>query len=120
MERSLGTHCIVEMYGCDVSVLRDEQLVTAAIGVAAAKAHATLLNVTMRPVESGIIALALLSESHISIHSYNTGCVMVDVFTCGAHTKPELACEHLVSVFRPTKHVFKKFLRGDAAYLNEG
>ena len=40
----------------------------------------------------GVTVLALLSESHASIHSYpERGSVFIDVFTCGKRADPELA-----------------------------
>ncbi len=42
----------------------------------------------------GVTGLALLAESHISIHTWpESGYAAVDVFTCGDHTMPEKACE---------------------------
>jgi S-adenosylmethionine decarboxylase len=40
-----------------------------------------------------VTGLALLAESHISIHTWpEAGYAAVDVFTCGDHTMPEKAC----------------------------
>ena len=42
----------------------------------------------------GVTGLALLAESHISIHTWpESGYAAVDVFTCGDHTMPENACQ---------------------------
>jgi S-adenosylmethionine decarboxylase len=44
----------------------------------------------------GVTVLALLSESHASIHTYpEVGSVFVDVFTCGTRAKPALAVQLL-------------------------
>ena len=56
--------------------------------------------------------LALLAESHISIHTWpETGYAAVDVFTCGDHTMPESACKHLREELGATKHALRSFLR---------
>ena len=56
--------------------------------------------------------LALLAESHISIHTWpETGYAAVDVFTCGDHTMPDRACQELREKLRAGRHALKSFLR---------
>ena len=44
----------------------------------------------------GVTAIALLAESHISIHTWPEKCMAVcDVFTCGDHTLPESAVQYM-------------------------
>jgi S-adenosylmethionine decarboxylase proenzyme len=48
--------------------------------------------VSKRFVPQGVTVLALLSESHASLHTYpEVGAVFLDVFTCGSRADPELA-----------------------------
>jgi S-adenosylmethionine decarboxylase proenzyme len=48
--------------------------------------------VSKRFVPQGVTLLALLSESHASLHTYpEVGAVFLDVFTCGNRADPELA-----------------------------
>jgi S-adenosylmethionine decarboxylase len=93
----VGKHCILELYGCDVARLDDEDFLRATLSVAARRAGATLLNlITHRFEPQGVTGLALLAESHISIHTWpESGYAAVDVFTCGDHTMPERACSLL-------------------------
>ncbi len=92
-----GKHCILELYECDEYKLNDEAFVRTTITTAAKVAGATLLNlVTHRFEPQGVTGLALLAESHISIHTWpENGYAAVDVFTCGNHTMPEKACQVL-------------------------
>ena len=93
----VGKHCILELYECDEFKLNDEAFVRTTVTIAAKLAGATLLNlITHRFEPQGVTGLALLAESHISIHTWpENGYAAVDVFTCGDHTMPERACEVL-------------------------
>jgi S-adenosylmethionine decarboxylase len=88
---AVGKHCILELYDCDRSKLDDEAFLRDTITTAARRAGATLLNlITHRFEPQGVTGLALLAESHISIHTWpESGYAAVDVFTCGDHTMPE-------------------------------
>ena len=66
----VGKHCILELYDCDKNRLDDEAFLRTAITTAAKRAGATLLNlITHRFEPQGVTGLALLAESHISIHT---------------------------------------------------
>ena len=96
---SVGTHCILELYGCPATVLNDAQKIQQALREASRVAKSTLLGEIHHAFQPhGVTALALLAESHISVHTWpETGYAAVDVFTCGDHTMPEKACVYLAS-----------------------
>jgi S-adenosylmethionine decarboxylase len=98
----VGSHCILELYDCSEALLND-----------AKQANATLLNEVLHQFEpQGITALALLSESHISVHTWpEVGYAALDVFTCGSHTDPEEACRYLIKAFRAGRHSMTKLRR---------
>ncbi len=93
----VGKHCILELYECDQVKINDEAFLRTIITTAAKRAGAKLLNlITHRFEPQGVTGLALLAESHLSIHTWpEIGYAAVDVFTCGDHTLPEMACEFL-------------------------
>ena len=109
----IGKHCILELYDCEASLLNDEAFLRTSITIAAKRAGATLLNlITHRFEPQGVTGLALLAESHISIHTWpESGYAAVDVFTCGDHTMPEQACETLCTELQAKRHALKSFLR---------
>ncbi len=94
-----GRHCILELYRCNRQRLDDETFLAEAIRRSAQCAGATLLQlITHRFSPQGVTGLALLAESHISIHTWpELGYAAVDVFTCGDHTMPEKACRELAA-----------------------
>lgn len=109
VDRSLvpvGLHCILELYGCPSDALDNVSLVQQAMREAARQAGSTLLHEVCHRFEpQGVTALALLAESHISIHTWpELGYAAVDVFTCGESVTPEQACHYLVEVLQATSH----------------
>ena len=117
----VGKHCILELYDCDPSKLNDETFLRRTITTAALRAGATLLNlITHRFEPQGVTGLALLAESHISIHTWpENGYAAVDVFTCGDHTMPEKACEVLCEELGAGRHSLRSFLRETPAALGK-
>jgi S-adenosylmethionine decarboxylase len=109
----VGKHCILELYNCDSAKLDDEAFLRNAITTAAKRAGATLLNlITHRFEPQGVTGLALLAESHISIHTWpESGYAAVDVFTCGDHTMPERACIVLSEELNAATYKLKSFRR---------
>ncbi len=109
----IGRHCILELYQCDKAKLNDEAFVRTIISSAAKISGATLINlITHRFSPQGVTGLALLAESHISLHSWpEIGYGAVDVFTCGNHTMPKRACDIFIKEFGAKKHFLRKIQR---------
>ena len=109
----VGKHCILELYDCEPSRLNDEAFIRTTITSAAKGAGATLLNlITHQFQPQGVTGLALLAESHISIHTWpESGYAAVDVFTCGDHTMPEQACAVMRDGLKARRHALRSFLR---------
>ena len=113
MSLVVGKHCILELYGCKAEHLNDENFLRDAIATAAKESGATLLNLVSHQFDpQGVTALALLAESHISIHTWpEKGYAAVDVFTCGDHTMPERACKSLRTKLQAQSHHLKELNR---------
>ncbi|MCX7354837.1 MAG: adenosylmethionine decarboxylase [Alphaproteobacteria bacterium] len=80
-----GRHLIVELW--DAKNLDNIEIVDAMMREAAEAAGATLLDVKLHHFgpNCGLSGLALLAESHISIHTWpERGYAAIDVFMCGA------------------------------------
>jgi S-adenosylmethionine decarboxylase len=117
---AVGKHCILELYDCDPPKLDDEAFLRDTITTAAKRAGATLLNlITHRFQPQGVTGLALLAESHISIHTWpESGYAAVDVFTCGDHTMPEKACLSLAEELGSRRHKLTSFRRETPASVD--
>lgn len=114
---TVGRHCMVELHGCPHRLLDDAEFVARALREAARAGNATLLNeVSHRFEPHGITALALLSESHLSIHTWpEFGFAAADAFTCGLKAQPEEICRYLVEAFQARHHTLVKLVRGGAS-----
>ena len=114
-------HCMLEMHNCPSELLDDPAFVRRALHQAAQRAKATLLKeITHQFHPQGVTALALLAESHLSIHTWpEKSYAAADVFTCGEAADPEAACRHLIELFRPGRHSLVRLTRGLATPLVE-
>ena len=64
-------HLLLELYRCDYEKLNDESFLRCTLNRAAKLANATVLNLISNKFEpQGVTAIALLAESHISIHTW--------------------------------------------------
>ncbi len=117
----VGKHCILELYDCDRMKINDEAFIRTSISTAAKRAGATLLNlITYRFNPQGITGLALLAESHISVHTWpEQGYAAIDVFTCGQKTLPEKACDFLRDEFGSRSSSLKSFRRDGPADISK-
>ncbi len=107
-----GKHLLVDLWGAQK--LDDLAHVEAAIREAVQASQATLLHIHLHHFtpNGGISGVAVLAESHISVHSWpERDYVAFDVFMCG-RAKPELTIEVFERYFKPEKTDIKTILRG--------
>ena len=99
-------HLLLELYRCDCEKLNDESFLRCTLNRAAKLAKATVLNLISNKFEpQGVTAIALLAESHISIHTWpESNYSAVDIFTCGQKMMPELASHYLIEVLKAEEH----------------
>ena len=99
-------HLLLELYRCNFEKLNDESFLRCALNNAAKLANATVLNLISNKFEPhGVTAIALLAESHISIHTWpEFNYSAVDIFTCGKKMKPEIASEYLIEALMAKEH----------------
>jgi len=99
-------HFLLELYRCDCEKLNDESFLRCTLNKAAKLANATVLNLISNKFEpQGVTAIALLAESHISIHTWpESNYSAVDIFTCGFNMMPELASQHLIESLMAKEH----------------
>jgi S-adenosylmethionine decarboxylase len=117
---NIGTHCIVELYGCPRELLNDEQFVKNAVREATSHGLATLMGEVSHQFQPyGVTALGLLAESHIAVHTWpEHGYAAADVFTCGETADPQRACAYLIDVFQADHHSLTKLVRGPETCLD--
>lgn len=107
-----GTHLILDMW--DASNLSDVQVIEAALRQAAEDAGATVLNVDLHcfTPNGGVTGVAVLAESHISIHTWpERNYAAVDVFMCG-NAEPYKAIDILRLALKPKLMTVSEHRRG--------
>jgi len=104
-EIKMGHHYLLNLYMCSSSLLDDEFFLRDLLESAAIACGATVLDTVSHQFDPhGVTAICLLSESHISIHTWpERGEAAVDVFTCGG-SEPEIACGIIVDALKAKKH----------------
>lgn len=101
----MGKHYLLNLYGCSFVVLDDEVSLRALLESAAAASGATVIQTISKKFDpQGVTVMCLLSESHISIHTWpETGRAAVDVYTCGS-CDPKIGCDMIIEQLFATNH----------------
>lgn len=110
--RYAGTHLLIDLIGA--RRLADPAAVEVALRRAVAATGAVLLDVELHcfAPQGGVTAVALLAESHMSIHTWpETGFAAVDVFLCGRRD-PYRAIPALREAFTPDRLQVVEHKRG--------
>ena len=115
--RHQSKHFLLELYRCDFEKLNDESFLRCALNIAAKLARATVLNLISNKFEpQGVTAIALLAESHISVHTWpESSYSAVDIFTCGQNMLPELASQYLIEALKAEEHSLRVIERNPPA-----
>ena len=107
-----GTHLIVDFW--DADGLDDLERMDHALRAAVAAGGATLLHIHLHhfTLNGGISGVAVLAESHISVHTWpERRFAAFDVFMCG-DARPEQSIATLRKAFRPGRVTKQTCLRG--------
>lgn len=110
--RCAGTHLIIDLIGAEG--IDDINRIEKAIRKSVEVAGATLLHIHLHVFtpNNGVSGVAVLAESHISIHTWpENGYAALDVFMCG-EAKPEMCIDVLREAFKPEKIAVSEVLRG--------
>ncbi|GGB11276.1 hypothetical protein GCM10011491_44020 [Brucella endophytica] len=109
-----GFHMMADVWGVSPALLNDVNALKERMTSAIAKAGATLLKIEALQFQpNGVTIVALLAESHASIHTYpDQGVLMADAFTCGSIDPAPLLGE-LVAGCGGSHHVIRRTTRGE-------
>ena len=108
-----GNHLLIDLYGA--SRIDNLKWVEKAMKAAVTDSKATLLHIHLHHFtpNNGISGVAVLAESHISIHTWpELQFASFDVFMCG-DAEPEKALDVFEKYFKPESIDVKSYRRGD-------
>ncbi len=111
---TFGRHVAVDAWEVDFELLNNADWLQSQMVDAAEACGATVLSVQSKQFDpQGATVLVLLSESHLSIHTYpEKGFAAIDCYTCGETIDPQTAIDYMVSVLKPERTYAKKLIRG--------
>lgn len=109
-----GRHIALDVWGVDFSVLDDVDFLKQIMIDAAVISRAEVLSFTYKKFEpNGCTVLILVSESHLSIHTYpEEGFAAIDCYTCGMKVDPQIAINYIIEQLKPLKMYTKTLIRG--------
>ncbi len=112
--RCAGAHLIVDLYEADR--LNDIDHIEATLRRCVEAAGATLLHIHLHHFQpNGVSGVAVLAESHISIHTWpEAGYAALDVFMCG-EAEPDRCVPILREAFAAKRVAVSELLRGQGA-----
>jgi len=112
--RCAGVHLIIDLHGAER--LDDIEYIEATLRRCVAAARATLLHIHLHHFQpSGVSGVAVLAESHISIHTWpEAGFAALDVFMCGS-ANPDACIPVLREAFSAKRVGVDEILRGKDA-----
>jgi S-adenosylmethionine decarboxylase len=105
--RVYGKHVYGNLYECDPELLSDPEFLKKTVVEAARLGNMTLLDVRAWYMGPGVSVVAIILESHISIHTWpEYSFATVDDYSCGKHTNPLKAFEHIAKSLKARRYVF--------------
>jgi len=112
-----GRHVALDAWGIDFDRLNEVSVLTRHMVQAAERSGATILSVQGKQFEpQGVTVLVLLSESHLSIHTYpEKGFAALDCYTCGETVDPRRAIEAMLAYLQPKAVFDVQLVRGMGA-----
>jgi S-adenosylmethionine decarboxylase len=113
--RCAGAHLIIDLY--EAERLDDIDHIEETLRRCVAAANATLLHIHLHHFEpnGGVSGVAILAESHISIHSWpEANYAALDVFMCG-DANPDACVPVLREAFKAERVAVSELLRGQGA-----
>tara|TARA_B100001778_G_scaffold107102_1_gene87679 strand:+ start:980 stop:1315 length:336 start_codon:yes stop_codon:yes gene_type:complete len=106
-------HILFTLKGCCPELLDNKEFIRVLLFRASKECKSTLLNLAVHKFDpQGVTCVAMLAESHISIHTWpEKGMAVCDVFTCGETATPENGVEYMKEQLKATDIVSEQFER---------
>lgn len=107
-KKVIGRHVYGELYGCDPELLMSEEYLVNVVKEAVKVGEFTLLDVKSWKIHPGVSVVAVILESHITVHTWpEYSFATVDVYTCGLKGDPFRAFEYIVRMLKAKSYSLK-------------
>lgn len=112
---TLGRHLILEMWGCCNETINNVDAIKEILTKTTEVIKATLVDVICHRFSPyGVTGVAILAESHISVHTWpEYGYAAADIFICGNTVSPQNAASYMAQAFHAKEISTVKLKRGD-------
>jgi S-adenosylmethionine decarboxylase len=110
-----GDHVIADLWECDKEILNNKKEIKKILKQSALFSGATPLKYQdFKFNPNGITGVWILSESHVSIHTYpELAYAHVDIFTCGSKCNPENGVKNIIEKLKSKKNKIINLKRGE-------
>lgn len=107
-DRVVGKHVYANLYSPDSELISSEEFLRNLVVEAAMMANMSLVEVkswSFGGKKGGVSVIALVTESHIAVHTWvEYSYATADIYTCGDHSDPWRAMEHIIEKLRPKRY----------------
>lgn len=109
-----GRHVTMDLREVSFEKLNDAQYLRTVMVEATERCGATIVGENFVEFDpQGVTGVLVLSESHLSIHTYpEEGFAAIDCYTCGQTVDPEIACDYLKTVLGGRVAGYRALQRG--------
>jgi S-adenosylmethionine decarboxylase len=106
-------HILFTLKECPSELLDNEGWIRDTVYMASKECNSTLLSLNSHKFDpQGVTCVAMLAESHISIHTWpELGMAVCDIFTCGGHTDPQKGVEWMKRELKARDIISNEFTR---------
>lgn len=105
----VGKQVYGSLYECDPNILKDREALEKIVKDAVTIGNMTLLDIKSWKIGDGVSVVAIVLESHITIHTWpEYNFATVDVYSCGAHTDPKRAFQYIVEQLKAKKYTMNE------------
>lgn len=109
-----GDHYLVDLHGCDASVIGSVEPTQQALVSAAERCGSTIIKYFFHQFSpAGVSGVILIAESHFSVHTWpENSFVAVDIYTSGEVMQPDIAITLLQDAFSADRVEIVRVTRG--------
>jgi spermidine synthase len=110
----LGTHILLDLYGCDPGRLNDMEFLRQMSLEGVRRSGATIMGDHFKQFQpQGVSGIIIIAESHLSLHSWpEFSYLAMDYFTCGTRIDIDAAVAYFEESLSPQKVVKSRHSRG--------